>query len=421
MLLQRFVDATTSTTRAVLYAPGRESAQRQRTGLADSLRSVGVAVTDEQAATWRALLTTVFEAARIEPLVVVIDEAPYLIDSDPAWPSILQSVWDTERHPAEPSGLVLVLNGSAISAMTSMIASSGALFERPTTTMRIDPFDLPTTHAFLGEPDPRRTLEAQAACGGYPLLLQRWDTTQDATGNLIRLGGEPFGPLAANASVLLIDLADIGGHRRVLGAVGRGATKLSDINNRAGQRAEHSLSVLEAASFVGRRTPIGEPARKNVHYELTDGYLRFWFQLIDRNMQFIESGQGEQVIRRASALWTTHIADTFEREARSHAIRLVASGALESMVIGEWWRDSGSQAQVDVVGVGPTDWRFAGEVKWRDRFDRSDLHRFEQNLAAAGYGPDDVMTASWSINGANDDVMLIRPDMRHFTVDDVVR
>ncbi len=420
-LLREFARTIEAPIAVAYYAATRESVGLQREAFARSLADADIDVPEEASGSWGDLFGALFETAREQTLVITIDEAPYLIDSDPAWPSLLQREWDRNRSSGEPCHLMLVLNGSAISAMTSMIASSGALFERPTGILRIDPFDLPTSHAFLGHPDPQTTMEAYAACGGYPLLLERWDIDLDAIGNLTELGGEPFGPLAANASTLLLDLADIGGHRRVLGAIGRGATKLSEINNRAGQRSEHSINVLEGARFIGRRTPIGEPPRKNVHYDLTDGYLRFWFQLIDRNMQLIESGQGAGVMQRSGPLWIRHLADSFEREARSHAVRLVESGELDQMVIGEWWTDSGQQAQLDVVGLGDAGFVLVGEVKWRTQFTRADVDQLDRNIRASNHDPDRLVRASWSIAGATDDLRLVRPEMRHFTIVDMVR
>jgi AAA+ ATPase superfamily predicted ATPase len=406
----------------VAYFPAtREAAPIQRRDLVNQLTGAGVQLPQGAAESWAGLLEGLFDAARQRPCIVIVDEAPYLVESDRAWPSVLQRVWDAEQGRPDPSKLLLILNGSAVSTMTSMISSRGALFERPSSTLRIEPFTLPMTHELLGNPNPATSLEAHAACGGYPLLLSRWRTDAGAIANLTELAGQPFGPLVANANSLMLDIADTGGHHMVLGAIGRGASKLSEISSRAGRRAEHSLDVLRQAGFVGRRTPLGEPARKNLHYDLLDGYLRFWFAIVDRNIQLIESGQGLAVVNRSVPLWTRHLADTFEREARAHAVRLVALGVLEpGLAIGEWWRDSGGQGQVDVVGLGYGRWSLAGEAKWADCFGRSDLGQLERNIETAGRRDDRPSLASWSRHGPTDDVRMLRPTMRHFTVDDMV-
>jgi uncharacterized protein len=419
-LLRHFAATPPRAGRTVYFAATREGSAEQRRQLADELRHNHVPVADGDDIGWTRLLGSVVESARHEQLTLLIDEAPYLIAADPSWATVVQRLWDAEQARADQSKLLLVLNGSAISTMSSMISSRGALFGRPTSVIRIDPFSLPMSHEFLGRPPAEASIEAHAACGGYPLLLQRWDLEADAETNLIRLAGEPFGPLAANANSLLLDVADSGGHHTVLGAIGRGANKLSEISNRAGKRAEHSIDVLMHAGFVGRRTPIGEPARKNVHYVLTDSYLQLWYTIVDRNLQLIESGQGPMVIRRSMPLWTRFLAEAFEREARAHAARLAARGDLGEMLIGEWWTDTVEQAQVDVVGVDAGRWVLAGEVKWADRFGRGDLEQLERSIRRAGRGDDLPLLASWSRNGPAPDVRALRPAMLQFTTADLV-
>jgi hypothetical protein len=404
----------------VYFAATREGAPAQRAQLAAELEGQGALGATQHASSWIDLLGFVFDLARSAPTILVIDEAPYLVASDAAWPTIIQKMWDAEKSRSDQSRLLLILNGSAISTMTSMVSSRGALFGRPDAVMRIDPFTLPMSHQLLGNPGAPSTIEAHAACGGYPLLLQRWNVDDTVESNLIRLAGEPFGPLATNANSLLLDVADSGGHHTVLGAIGRGASKLSEISARAGKRAEHSLDVLMHSGFVARRVPAGEPARKNVHYALNDSYLRLWYSIVDRNMQHIESGQGAAAIRGSLPLWDRVIADVFEHEARFHAARLVQRGELDDVVVGEWWTDSGDQAQVDVVGLSAGRWLLAGEAKWSDRFGRGDLGQLERSLHRAGRASEHPSLATWSRFGPTDDLISLRPDVLHFTAADMV-
>ncbi len=57
---------------------------------------------------WDAALGYLLARAREEPLLVVLDEFPYLCEADPSLPSTLQARWD---HRGE-SQLSLVLAGS---------------------------------------------------------------------------------------------------------------------------------------------------------------------------------------------------------------------------------------------------------------------------------------------------------------------
>ena len=152
---------------------------------------------------WREIFETLVHIARSKPVIVAIDEAPYLVDDDPSWTSALQHAWD-EAQRGGPCHFFLCLTGSAVTTMSTIISSGGPLFGRTTTRIRLDPFDLPMTHELLGHPDdPRTTIEAYAACGGYPLLLRQWDLRLRAENNLIRLAGAPLAPLATDANALI--------------------------------------------------------------------------------------------------------------------------------------------------------------------------------------------------------------------------
>ncbi len=373
--------------------------------------------------TWGELFDALVDLATEVPVVLALDEVPYLVEGNEAWPSILQRAWDRARHLGRPCKLLLVIAGSAISTMTGLISSQGALFERPDDVIRLDPFDLPTTHRFLGKGgNPERSIEAFAACGGYPLLLQRWDAGVDAEANLTRLAADPFAPLVANASTLLLDITDTVGLRRTLIAVGRGASRRQEIDSRSGQRADRTLSTLVAAGFVRETMPIGETMARLRRFSLDDGYLRFWFSVIERDLPLIDAGQGAPALRRAlQRSWPQLLGSTFEDLARRHAARLVRQRELpEDLVVGKWWTDRPLQVELDVVGMVGSRWHLVGEAKWTARFGRSDWTRFLQNLKAAGDRSRGAHLALWCRGGVAQEILAQRPELRVFTPADMV-
>lgn len=402
-------------------AATRDSAAIQRRQLVGDLDSVGVTLVDGAADSWINLFDALVDAAAEQPISVALDETPYFIDSDQSWASALQRSWDRALHSGRPCSLMIVLTGSAVSVMTDVVSSGGPLYERPNRLIHLAPFDLPTSAEFLQASSAVEAIEANAACGGYPLLLSRWDTATSTEDNLIRLAGDPVGALAANASTLLLDLADVGGHRRVLGAIGRGAHRYSEIVNRAGQRAERSLDVLRRSGFVRQRHSIGQPRSRDPHYVLDDTYLQFWFTIVEPKLQLIESGQGAAVIRQARVVWTHHVAAVFEEEARRHAARLVVAGLLDDMTIGEWWTDRPEQAQIDIVGQGADrSWLLAGEAKWRDRFTISDLRAFDRLLAVAGSRASKARHSLWTKVAPDPGVRALRPETSWYLPEQMV-
>ena len=369
---------------------------------------------------WPTVLRQLVDLARHQPVLVAFDEAPYLIDDDPSWTSSLQHAWD-ETQSGGPCHLWICLTGSAINTLTRVISSGGPLFGRTTHRLRLDPFDLPMSDELLGHPEPATiSIEALAACGGYPLLLRRWDTAKVAEENLYELAGTPLGPLATDANALLLDLPDPTGYRRVLSSIGRRRSKRNEINSELGQRADRALAVLETTGLIQRVQPIDDRSRKALTYRLDDHYLSFWFKIVDPNQQEIDSGQGRAAIHRRLQMWTHHVESVFEHEARNHAMRLVASGALPFGVVGQWWTARPTQAHVDVV-VADQRWQVVGEAKYKDRFGINDWRRFNANIEVAGERAMAARRTLWVRGTVDSAVQAIDPTLIVYRPDDMVR
>lgn len=417
-LTQHLLKQLSGSARTVYFAATTGAPADERRRLWGEFSEAGV--TGEQPSDWADLFDRIVDHAATEPLVVALDEVPYLTASDPGWASALQRAWDRAHHQP-PCHLFMLLTGSALHTISSLVSSGGPLFERPARLLRLDPFDLPTAASFLGDVAPERVIEAQGACGGYPLLLQRWDPERAASENLVRLAGDPTGALATNASTLMLDLPEGAGYRRVISAVGRGATRYSEIASHAGQRVDRPLQVLEQAGFITRRTPIGEARRTEPKHEIDDVYLHFWFDVVERDLQLIEGGQGEAVIRRAEKRWNTHLGWVFEREARAHAARLVRHSMLpDDMLIGSWWTSRPFQAEIDVVGIRDNHWELAGEAKWSSSIKHADLAPLRRAAEIGSRGRSGVQLAFWAKEPPTPEVIAAVPDALSFTPRDMV-
>lgn len=370
---------------------------------------------------WSECFDALVDLAIDQPLLVALDEVPYLVESTPSFPASLQRAWDRARHLDRPCHLHLVLTGSALSTMNDLVSSSGALYERPDLRIRLDPFDVSTSASFLGDPPAAAAIEAWAATGGYPLLLERWDPAAKASTNLVRLAGDPVGALATNASVLLLDLPESHSYERVLSAVGRGASRMSEITNHAGQRVERTLKVLEATGYIDHVAPLGEARRAAGRYHVADQYLRFWFAVVERDLQLIEGGQGRAVIARALPRWERHLGASFETLARGHLAQLASRGAVdETLLVGRWWTDRPAQVELDVLATDDRGWSIVGEVKWSKEFSFTDLQRFLGLLRAVGDRATRARLALWARDSFPPAVVEATRGSLRFTASDVV-
>ena len=385
--------------RSVFFAATQQSEPVELRRLIECVRrdlgSPAADLTGGSFTSWEAALRYFAALAAHEPLVVVLDEVPYLARSTPGFASVVQAVWD---HLAPGTRLLLVLTGSAVGTVESMLGAHGALHGRPTLPMRLDPLDPWAARVFLPGLEPAAFLEAYAACGGYPLHLQAWDPSLTSQRNLQNLAGAPGGILLESAAGMLREELEAGGYARILAAICRGRTRYSDIAGEAGQRIQHPLDVLVDTGFVDKVVPIGAPKAARALYEITDPYLGLWFRVLYSDLGLIEGGQGRAVLSRVLPRWQHHLGRVFEQVSRAHAARLVGKGDLPAdLVIGRWWATTGAPTEIDVLGLVGNRTALLGEAKWQAQplgaRDLQTLHR------KAAHVPDPVASPVYALWG----------------------
>jgi len=387
--------------RAVYFTATRQdSAERQLARLTDRMREQLGNEVDDLLPTpfrdWEAALRFLIRLAENEPLLVVIDEAPRLLSSQPDFADLISAVWENRVHGQR---LMLALTGSAVSTMTQMLGAQGGLHRRPAVELRLDPFPAREARLFLPDLPAADFLTAYAICGGYPLHLEQWDQSRPLEENLRRLAYAPAGLLVRDAlDIIGEDLDWRGGYERVLAAIGYGARRRSRIAGRAQQRIDYTLERLRRAGYVRRVTPVGSPSADPL-YEIADDYLAFWFGVIRDDVDLIEGGQGDAVRHRTEPRLQRHIARVFESACREHAARLVRHGVLpQSMIIGRWWRDE--TAEIDVLGMADDQTALLGECRWQaGPLDNRDLLELQRKTAYVPEPAADITFAFWTRSG----------------------
>ena len=368
--------------------------------------------------TWEAALQFLSALATERPLLVILDEVPYLARSTPGFASIVQVVWD---HLRPGSKLVLVLTGSAVGVMEGILGAGGALRGRPTLLLPLAPVDLLAAREFLPSLPAEDLLQAYAACGGYPLHLRQWDESASTHENLRRLAFTPGGVLLEDAEGMLREeLSPTGGYAQILAAIGRGRTRFSHIAGEVGQRIDHALDVLIRTAFVSKVLPVGAPRGARPTYEIPDPYLRFWFQVLYTEAALIAGGQGDAVLERVLPRWQTHLGFVFEEQARAHARRLVQRGELPAdLVVGRWWPGRGASVEIDVLGLRGSRTALLGEARWQSApLGRRDLEALRRKVPFVPNPVDDPTLVLWGRGGVTPDVH--RAGALGFSVHDVV-
>lgn len=338
---------------------------------------------------WDAALGYLLARTRDEPLLLVLDEFPYLCESDPSLPSTLQARWD---HRGEAQ-LSIVLAGSHVGLMEELVAADAPLFGRADAHLRLAPFDWRHAGLLSGGDDPHAWLEAFVTVGGMPRYLQLWDPRHDAVANLTELLDGPGAPLGDEGTVVLQELPAVSSAARVLELIALGADTFSVIRERVGlapATASEALTTLESLGLVERITPIGEDPRrtKRVRYEVRDPLVRLWLGVVVPHRDAFELGRGGGVLSANRERIAASQQRTFAAVVRDWL------GAREDTTCGPWW-STGHDA-VDALALRGTTAVAAATARWATGVDAdADAAAIRRLLGASPYGtPDHVVTVA---------------------------
>lgn len=268
---------------------------------------------------------------RTEPTLIVLDEFPYLIDSEPALPAILQIALEPLSRARTTSRARLVLCGSALHVMRGLLAGSAPLRGRADYEIVIQPFDYRDAAGFWGVAgDDELAFRVHALVGGTPAYRQMCGTTPGGLGDFDGwVASGPLNPERAvvrEGAVLLYEeqsLTDVGLYYSVLAAIAQGACRRSEIAGimgRSDNSMAHPLAVLEQAQLI-ERVDDAFRQRRPV-YRIAEPILRLHQLLIAPNEPDLIGGGADRVWRDSADTVRSKIyGPHFEELARQWCLR----------------------------------------------------------------------------------------------------
>jgi len=370
---------------AVFYVASRQSAERELELFTEAIAQSGVPGVAEVAqagplGSWEAALTLLSSAASPErPLILVIDEFPYLTESSPDIEGVLQKVWD--RTLERTSALVLLV-GSDLSMMRALSEYGRPLYGRLAEIV-VPPLS-PAEIAEMLTIAPPAALDAYLIIGGFPRLAALWRPGEGIWQFLERELPEPMSPLAVlGERVVSAEFPSDLHARAVLEAIGSGERAHGGIAKRAGlaqTSLNRALELLQQKGVVSRQLPYSSARNPRfARYAVADAYLRFWLRFIGPSLELIQRGRGDVALERIRGSWSDYRGRAVEPLVRAGMERLLPHERLGSarFVGGYWTRDN--RVEVDLVGgrqerhIDVVD--FVGSIKWRASrpFDRDDF------------------------------------------------
>lgn len=325
---------------------------------------------------WLDLFLLVADYKPNEKKVLVIDEFPYLVKTNPAFPSILQNAWD---ELLKDNNVMLILSGSLIGMMLKHTLSyDSPLYGRRTAQMRLS--SLPFNDVYMASGLTfERAVEQYAITGGVPKYLEFFEDGRELVDQIkdvvLNKSGflyeEPFFLLrseslsAVNYFSIIKTIAD-GNHK--LG-------KIASALNQDTSSITPYLSTLTELGFIEKRIPVTEKnpekTRKGLYF-ISDNFIRFWFHYVYPYKGELELDNVQIVLDEINKDFKEKfVAFAYEDICKEIFQNLCKKGSIDFVPsrIGSYWlNDFNNDTEIDVMAIDNQNKRiFVGECKYHNK------------------------------------------------------
>lgn len=312
-----------------------------------------------------------------EPVILVLDEVPWLAEADAGFDAALKTAWD--MHLSAKPVLLLIL-GSDLAMMDRLTSYEHPFYGRAGqyTVGPLNPADVQDSTAL----DAADALDAYLVTGGFPEVVTDWRTGESVADYLTRQVEDPSSVLLTTGErSLAAEFPARLQAYRVLRAIGSGERTFSGIAASTGGADGHPLAhgtlapilaeLIDSKKIVAADLPLStRPAPKLKRYRIADTYLRFWLAHLENAVAQAERGRGDVSAARIQRSWPSWRGRAVEPVIREALARRVPDGLFpEATEVGGWWNRQ-NNPEIDLIGADaqPVARRlfFAGSVKWRD-------------------------------------------------------
>jgi AAA+ ATPase superfamily predicted ATPase len=275
-----------------------------------------------------------------DKLVVIIDEFPYLVRSNPAISSIFQKGID---EYLKDTNIFMIVLGSLIGMMEKEVLQYKApLYGRRTGSIKLEEMSFFELKDFFPGKSIKELINIYTVCGVVPGYLEKYNIPGAFDDFLLRDVFNKGGFFYEEAEMVLRqDFYEPATYYSVLRAIALGKRKLSEIMNETGlekSKISKYLKVLQDTMVIKREVPVTEqnPEKsKKGLFAIQDKYLNFWFRFVLGNKNYIELGRFDYIYDKVKQQITDYQGFVFEDICSQYLLRNVEKYHFHRL--GRWW------------------------------------------------------------------------------------
>lgn len=318
-----------------------------------------------------ALIAALYTLARDEKILVVIDEFPYLLPTRARERDAVLTGIQAVMEERDSSQLKLVLCGSHLGQMATLLSDSSPIRGR-LTSLPVEPLRFRDAQAFITASSAQEAVERFAVAGGMSLYLDELGGGGPLAERICSRVLNSRGPLFDDPrEVLEEELRSPGVYFSILEELAAGQRSSSDLARAIGVRTPDLtayLKVLQEMHLVERVSSVAGTAE--LRFRVADPFLRFWFRFVFPFQDDLRSGLRPEshYEHEVAPVLPEHVAPVFERLCREWSRQQLGFSR-----VGAWWgnaldelRRTGERQseEVDVVGLQRSTAKVVGECKW---------------------------------------------------------
>lgn len=325
--------------------------------------------------TFESTLAFLYKQAKEKELTVVIDEYPYIRKVVEGLDSIIQSFIDNNKSTSK---LKLILCGSYVETMKSLLSEENPLFGRFDLVMNLKAMDYYDSSLFYKDFNDEDKVRLYSVFGGIPYYNRRIDSSKTVKQNIIDLIASPGSRFENEVQMhLKSEISKMQNAYEVFEALAKGFVRFKDILSQSQVSSSPTLvDVLDkliSMDIVVKESPINdENNKKKAGYYISDQLTLFYFKYIYRNLSRLAVMDSEVFYDKfiETDFEEHYVPLTFEQVCKQFLIRKNRSGELEDSFekIGKYWYDNPANhknGEFDVVTENDNSYIFY-EAKFRD-------------------------------------------------------
>ncbi len=340
------------------------------------------------------LLDYLFQRAEKEQLILVLDEYPYLRETVTGIDSILQSLIDRYK---DTTHLKLVLCGSYVEIMKSLLARENPLYGRVDLAIDLKPMDYYESAMFYPTFSSEDKVRIYSVFGGIPYYNRLVDPALSVRENIQELISAPGARLENEVSMYLkSEISKIANANEVFEALSKGFSKYSDLLSQShvssGPTLVDVLEKLMRMEVVEKQAPINDADnRRKSGYFIVDNlslfYYRYIFRFLSQRNVLDEDVFYDRYINEDFE--TQYVPRIFENICKQYLVRQNRAGKIEPPFdkIGKYYYDdpkTRSNGEFDTVTEDPLGYIFYESKFRREPVSLAMIHEEIKQVQATG-------------------------------------